>query len=87
MARINAPPNATPFTRPDGSIDPAWAEWTMQTFRAAQMIYGSGTTADRPTKDLRPGGVYFDTSLGANGKPIWLNKTATGWVDATGAPA
>ncbi len=45
----------------------------------------SGTTANRPTKLLWPGRMYYDTTLAANGKPIWVNKGATGWVDATGA--
>jgi hypothetical protein len=40
-----------------------------------------GTTANRTTNP-RIGWPYFDTSLGANGKPIWWNGTA--WVDATG---
>lgn len=80
MALVNSPPN-------DADTPPQWANWYMQVFRAAQMDYGSGTTVNRPTSDLRAGGRYFDTSLGANGKPIWLNKGCTGWVDATGAPA
>lgn len=45
----------------------------------------SGTTAQRPTKFLWAGRPYFDTSLGAAGKPIWRNKDNTGWIDATGA--
>ena len=41
-----------------------------------------GTTAERPT-NAPTGFVYIDTTLVATGKPIY--KTATGWVDATGA--
>lgn len=40
-----------------------------------------GTTTKRPTNP-RIGWIYFDTSLGVNGKPIWW--TGTVWVDATG---
>lgn len=49
------------------------------------------TTANRPTKgtlglasDLGWAGyLYFDTTLDADGKPIWW--TGSAWVDATGA--
>ena len=49
------------------------------------------TTANRPTKTMLgvvndtdwAGYLYFDTTLDADGKPIWW--TGTAWVDATGA--
>lgn len=44
-----------------------------------------GTTANRPTTDMFPGKLYFDTTLAANGKPIWYTGTGAIWVDATGA--
>lgn len=45
-------------------------------------VIKAGTTADRPaTATLKPGSVYFDTTLG---KPIWFKSGST-WVDATGA--
>lgn len=45
---------------------------------------GKGTTAQRPTPGANDyGAVYLDTTLDADGKPIWWNGTA--WVDATGA--
>lgn len=87
MARVNVPPLNTPFNRQDGSVDPAWADFAMQMYRSAQMDYGSGTTAQRPINDLRAGGRYFDQSLGAAGRPIWINKTATGWVHDDGTAA
>jgi hypothetical protein len=41
------------------------------------------TTANRPTPTQYEIGLqYFDTTLAANGKPIWWNGVA--WVDATG---
>jgi hypothetical protein len=43
-----------------------------------------GTTAQRPTLlASQVGFTYLDTTLDADGKPIWWNGTA--WVDATGA--
>jgi hypothetical protein len=43
-----------------------------------------GTTANRPTASANDIGLlYLDTTLDADGKPIWYNGTA--WVDATGA--
>lgn len=45
---------------------------------------GKSTTANRPTLvAAEVGRVYLDTTLDADGKPIWWNGTA--WVDATGA--
>lgn len=42
------------------------------------------TTANRPTPAAADIGLaYLDTTLDADGKPIWWNGTA--WVDATGA--
>jgi len=55
---------------------------------------GSGPTSFRPTTVFGTpliGTMYFDTDLAPpNGKPIWFvgnPPSATGWVDATGAPA
>ena len=44
---------------------------------------GKGTTAERP--GLLPseaGAMYFDTTLAADGQPIWW--TGDDWVDAAG---
>jgi hypothetical protein len=42
------------------------------------------TTANRPTASANDIGLmYLDTTLDADGKPIWYNGTA--WIDATGA--
>lgn len=43
-----------------------------------------GNTASRPTLTAaHVGAMHFDTTLDADGKPIWW--TGTAWVDATGA--
>lgn len=45
---------------------------------------GKGTTAARPALTAADAGaLYFDTTLAADGKPIWW--TGTAWVDALGA--
>lgn len=43
----------------------------------------NGTTANRPRSSVA-GQFYFDTSLGANGRPIWWSPTAGAFVDADG---
>jgi len=54
----------------------AWYAQTTTTLR--------NTTANRPTLGaIDVGQMYFDTTLDADGKPIWW--TGTAWVDATGA--
>ena len=85
MALINTPPINGAIVN-DGFIAVnAFSLWLMQVFRICFDVQNSGTTAQRPATGLYPGKPYFDTSLAANGKPIWVNKTSTGWVDATGA--
>jgi hypothetical protein len=54
------------------------------TWRPSGATAGKGVTASRPTLTASDVGVcYFDTTLDADGKPIWW--TGTAWVDATGA--
>lgn len=64
----------------------AFSNWLSAAFRVLFDVQNSGTTGQRPTTFLYAGKFYFDVSLGANGKPIWMNKGCTGWIDATGAP-
>lgn len=64
-----------------------WANWLMQAYRILFAVSQSGTTAQRPTENLYVGRMYYDTSLGAKGKPIWRNKTNDGWVLADGTAA
>jgi len=66
------------------------AEWeciaagTPGTLRPSKVKTFKDTTANRPTLTASDFGVpYLDTTLDADGKPIWWNGTA--WVDATGA--
>lgn len=67
--------NAAQFTR-------EWFSWANQVTRAANVDYGAGATADRPTGTLPTGARYFDTTLGL---PIWWDGAA--WILADGSPA
>lgn len=87
MALINTPPIGGDAVDVNGRLSSALGNWFMQVFRISFDMQNSGTTANRPTTNLYPGKFYFDTSLGANGRPIWQNKTATGWVLADGTAA
>ena len=68
-----------------GSVDPNWYVSWQQSSGWITENSQAGTTAQRPTEKLYIGRRYFDTSLGAKGKPIWVDKDGTGWVDASGA--
>jgi hypothetical protein len=46
-------------------------------------IAGKGTTAQRPILPAKAVAIYFDTTLAANGKPIFWNGAI--WVDSAGA--
>ena len=63
----------------DGPTRP-WFPWFRKVTDTCNSVRQSGTTAQRPTKNLWAGRPYFDTTLG---KPIWYE--GPGWVDATGA--
>lgn len=71
----------------DGMIDSNWYIYLTQLNDYIAQNTQAGTTAQRPVENLYAGRRYFDTSLGANGKPIWVNKGATGWVLADGTAA
>jgi hypothetical protein len=61
------------------------ADGTPGTWQQAGHIVYTGTTAQRPVLIARDAGVmFFDTTLAANGKPIWW--TGSKWVDASGNP-
>lgn len=64
-----------------------WGNWMTRAGNILLAVSESGTTANRPVSGLYPGRMYFDISLGANGKPIWMNKGMTGWVLADGTAA
>lgn len=61
-----------------------WAAFFERVFEICFAQAQSGTTAGRPTKHLYPGRAYFDVSLGAKGKKIFVDKNGTGWVDSSG---
>jgi hypothetical protein len=68
-------------------IDANWLEFFSDVYFGIKYTQTSGTTAQRPIKDLFPGRFYFDTSLGANGKPIYIAKDGVTWITADGLPA
>lgn len=56
---------------------------TAATWSPTQYQVGRSTTANRPTLGVSDVGViYLDTTLDANGRPIWWNGTA--WVNSVG---
>ena len=68
----------------DKFLTPLWSEWFDRLFKVTLAVDTSGTTANRPVKDLFVGRYYFDTTLN---KPIWIKTYTAGaavWVDATG---
>ena len=82
--QYNEPPVRSSFDGKDGKPDTAWVSWVGQIHDTTGTLIESGTTAKRPSIKFI-GQQYFDTSLGANGKPIFASKTGVTWVDATGA--
>ena len=60
-----------------------WATWFNQAYNILFAAQQSGTTANRPTKNLWPGRTYYDTTLAI---PIWYDAAGGVWIDATGTP-
>lgn len=84
MALINQTPN-TPVDEQGGNLSQGWAQFFSQVSSLLTAVTLSGTTAKRPTSMIWVGRPYFDTSLGAHGKPIWAAAVAAGvvtWIDS-----
>ena len=68
---------------PKGVAKTDFFSWLYGIYVVAFSVQESGTTTNRPTKNLFVGRPYFDTTLG---KPVWLKSASPSvWVDATGA--
>lgn len=62
--------------------DPPSVGWFAQSFLVLFAIQQSGTTANRPTKQLWIGRRYYDTTLSL---PIWVKTISpVVWCDAAG---
>jgi hypothetical protein len=72
MSRVIGPPT-----------DPPDVSWFAQAFLILFAVQQSGTTAQRPTKQLWIGRTYWDLDLDL---PIWVKaiSPAVVWVDAAG---
>lgn len=81
-------PDNTPITDKDGKVTLPWSQVYTRWHRIITASQQSGPTSERPTSLLWVGRIFFDTSLGANGKPIWVAqvKPSIVWVDATSTP-
>lgn len=77
---LSPPPNQIALQNENGKVNDHWQEFFTFVFRGIQAMQSSGTTAQRPTKGLYVGRVYFDTTLGFS---VWYN--GTNWVNSAGA--
>lgn len=77
---MEKPPLTQLLADDSGSVPRAWAVWFTNLW--VRTNDASGTTAQRPTKDLYEGKRYIDKTLG---KPIWLSSVRpTVWKDYNG---
>ena len=83
MALIFQPPTTAVDTQNErGLLMPpseGWRNFFVAVFNICNALTTSGTTAQRPTKLLWIGRMYFDTTLT---RPIWY--TGTNWIRADG---
>jgi hypothetical protein len=80
--RVLAPPPLRQSLQAEQGYPAAWLQWFADLSHLVSVMSGSGPSSQRPAPPPFIGYQYFDTTLG---KPIWA-KTASQWVDATGAP-
>lgn len=59
--------------RPGNEMAAVWRAWISQLFFFVAPIGGSGTTANRPVRNLYVGLMYFDTTLGF---PVYVKTVA-----------
>ena len=77
------PPNNAPIQDgPEGAqrVTGPWRDFLYELFIIALALRSSGTTANRPTKNLWVGRMFYDTTLE---QPIWYTTTDT-WITADG---
>jgi len=80
--KVTPPPTRSKFDKENG-VNTEWAEWTRQIYTVANAVSQSGST--RPVA-VYVGQMFFDTSLGTQGKPIWVGSDGT-WRLADGTAA
>lgn len=76
---MTPPPLRSKFDKETG-VNTEWAEWTKKVYTVTSSVSQSGST--RPPA-LYVGQLFFDTSLGTAGKPIWVGSDGT-WRDSSG---
>ena len=66
----------------DKKLSVAWTRWFSSVDNYMRSVAGSGTTSNRPTKELFVGMDYFDSELGVKITIKSLNPTV--WVNSSG---
>jgi hypothetical protein len=62
---------------------PHWGQWLQEVTRVTNNQQRSGTTLERPDKQVRVGDFYYDTDLG---KPVWIDSVdPIVWHDGSGS--
>lgn len=80
--KVTPPPIRTKFDKETG-VNTEWVDWTNQVYTIMNAVSQSGVV--RPPA-IYVGQMFFDTSLGAQGKPIWIGSDGT-WRLADGSAA
>ena len=76
---INTPPISGPFVNVDGRVTLPVATWLNVLWLVANSVSESGTTSQRPTKNLWVGRPFFDTTLV---KPVfWDGSSWAYWPE------
>lgn len=81
---IKDPPNLGRVLSQAGTFTVEWINWFASVYRICRANVETGTTANRPTRNLWIGRRYFDTTIN---QPIYITQItpAVVWRDAAGA--
>jgi hypothetical protein len=71
------PFQASTFDPKSGKMSMVWQNWISLVQLALTGLVIYGPTANRPTQNLYPGYLYFNTDIG---KPEWWNAETNTWV-------
>lgn len=76
-------PSNAQLTERGGATTLPWLNFLQKLFNVTKQLWGSGTSAQRPTAGLFVGQMFFDTTLAL---PVFVKSlNPTVWISAAGA--
>jgi hypothetical protein len=82
MSGLSPIPQTAVITDGNGNLTPTFQGWFQSIYKWLSPVGQSGTSTNRPTKNLYVGQPFFDTTLAL---PIWVQSlNPTVWCNGSG---